>query len=89
MSKYTTDFQVVGIVGAVLRCAEPAASLEDFALSSSTAWRARQSHRPHVAREIREQFQPPTYSVIHWDGSMVEVSDIILQISYANRGLLI
>ena len=66
--------QLTGIVGAVLRSAEPPASLDSFSLSRSSALRARTAHRPAAAKAIREKFTSPAYCVVHWDGVMIDVS---------------
>ena len=61
-------------MAAVLRSAEPPAEVEDFVLSASSGRRARAAHRPGVAQDERQQFQPPTHAVLHWDSVMVDVS---------------
>ncbi|KAG7160682.1 hypothetical protein Hamer_G031500, partial [Homarus americanus] len=64
--------QIVSVVAAVLRSANPPGDLSEFRISRETARRARASHRRQVAAAQREAFTPPPHAVVHWDGKLVK-----------------
>jgi hypothetical protein len=57
--------RIIGIGGA---------TVDDFSLSISTAFRQRQEQRTLLAKEIKNQFMKnkPPFVVVHWDGKLVE-----------------
>ncbi|XP_042208413.1 uncharacterized protein LOC121856780, partial [Homarus americanus] len=64
--------EIVSVVAAVLRSANPPGDLSEFRISRKTARRARASHRRQVAAAQREAFTPPPHAVVHWDGKLVK-----------------
>ncbi|KAG7163287.1 hypothetical protein Hamer_G004402 [Homarus americanus] len=64
--------QIVTVVAAVLRSANPPGDLPEFRISRETARRARASHRRQVAAAQREAFTPPPHAVVQWDGKLVK-----------------
>ncbi|KAG7160802.1 hypothetical protein Hamer_G024967 [Homarus americanus] len=64
--------EIVSVVAAVLRSANPPGDLSEFRISRETARRARASHRRQVAAAQREAFTPPPHAVVHWDGKLVK-----------------
>ncbi|KAG7166611.1 hypothetical protein Hamer_G013621 [Homarus americanus] len=64
--------EIVSVVAAVLRSANPPGDLSEFRISRETARRARASHRRQVAATQREAFTPPPHAVVHWDGKLVK-----------------
>ena len=79
-SRYYKDHflfpQITGVVAAVLRSAQPPASLDDFQLSLSTSRRQRRRRRSEAAADLRASFAPPRHAVVHWDGKMIKVGNI-------------
>ncbi|KAG7168695.1 hypothetical protein Hamer_G028045 [Homarus americanus] len=64
--------EIVSVVAAVLRSANPPGDLSEFRISREAARRARASHRRQVAAAQREAFTPPPHAVVHWDGKLVK-----------------
>ncbi|KAG7172797.1 hypothetical protein Hamer_G007042 [Homarus americanus] len=64
--------EIVSVVAAVLRSANPPGDLSEFRISRETARQARASHRRQVAAAQREAFTPPPHAVVHWDGKLVK-----------------
>ncbi|KAG7170893.1 hypothetical protein Hamer_G012461 [Homarus americanus] len=64
--------EIVSVVAAMLRSANPPGDLSEFRISRETARRARASHRRQVAAAQREAFTPPPHAVVHWDGKLVK-----------------
>ncbi|KAG7156396.1 hypothetical protein Hamer_G006142 [Homarus americanus] len=67
--------EIVSVVAAVLRSANPPGDLSEFRISRETARRARASHRRQVAAAQREAFTPPPHAVVHWDGKLNVVGE--------------
>ncbi|KAG7155567.1 hypothetical protein Hamer_G030873 [Homarus americanus] len=64
--------EIVSVVAAVLRSANPPGDLSEFRISRETARQARASHRRQVAAAQREAFTPPPHAVVHWDGKLIK-----------------
>ncbi|KAG7161281.1 hypothetical protein Hamer_G016345 [Homarus americanus] len=69
---WISNNEIVSVVAAVLRSANPPGDLSEFRISRETARRARASHRRQVAAAQREAFTPPPHAVVHWDGKLVK-----------------
>ena len=65
--------QVIGVVSAVLKSADPPANLEQFALSKATGVRERRNARQSAGEQIKASFVPPERVVVHWDGKTLQV----------------
>ena len=46
--------------------------LDDIALSSTTIWRKRKLEREKLAKQVKENFDPTGYLVVHWDGKRIK-----------------
>jgi len=47
---------------------------DDFVLSPSTGRCARSSNRKAISSQINQNFVPPQYLVVHWDGKVMKDS---------------
>jgi hypothetical protein len=61
--------QLTMILSSILKAG--GACSDDVRLSQSTVLRARNDARKSAASEIQDTFQPPRYSVLHWDGKQL------------------
>ena len=62
-----------GIVSAVTQALGH--DLEDISISKSTASRSGKKIRQQISEHLKETFEPPSYSSIHWDSKLVTEAD--------------
>lgn len=47
-------------------------NVEDFTLSTSSAWRQRNEQRVKVANKIKQNWEKPDFAVVHWDSKLIK-----------------
>ena len=66
---------LVGIVAKVIKAG--GGDLNDFDLSTSTAWRERNKARKEEYEKFYREFIVPNHSIVGWDGKIVKASNIL------------